>query len=211
MKSVKKFAISAVLLLICIFSFTACDSFYELFVEEGAGQDGVYYVIYDETNTDEEIAAIPDVHFTAGDLTKEIKKYGLSYEITVAFDTETTNEASLSCYYYHNRNDESASDYCRVGISFLGTYVMEDDKITFTMEKEGYNIAIYTVGSDYSDIEEFQNFSFAEDKGNGVWAYKSATYDYEDAVIDERILEGVPDTVVFTVSGNKLVSWEAAE
>ena len=90
---------------------TSCDSFYELFIDEEAGEEGVYYVIYDETNTDEEIAAIPDVHLMAADFRDGIKKYGLSYEVTVSFDLETDNEAALSLYYYHNRNEKDADDY----------------------------------------------------------------------------------------------------
>lgn len=73
-------------------------------------------------------------------------------------------------------------------------------------------MAFYTVGSDYAELEDFQKFSYAEDKSNGVWAYEHATWDYEEtAVIDEAILEGIPETIVFTVSGNKIVTWEAAE
>lgn len=212
MKRTKKFTAAVALMLVCIFALSACSSFYDLFAE-GGGEDGVYIAIYDATNTDEEIAAIPDVKLiAAGDLLSCLKTYGLSYEITVAFDTETKTDAALTCYYYHNRNDESASDYCRIGMSYQGTYKMEGDKITFKIESESYNMAFYTVGSDYAGLEDFQKFSYGEDKSNGVWAYENATWDYENtAVIDASILEGVPSTIVFTVSGNKIVTWEAAE
>ena len=99
----------------------------------------------------------------------------------------------------------------KIGMSFLGTYTMEGDIIHFTVEKEGYNLAFYNVGADYADNEDFRRFSYAEDKGNGVWAYKNATWDYEaEAEINEAILEGVPDTVDITVSGKKIVSWKEA-
>ena len=199
MRTFKRIA-TAVLALAALLMTTSCDSFYELFIDEEAGEEGVYYAIYDETNTDEEIAAIPDVHLMAADFRDGIKKYGLSYEVTVAFDLETDNEASLSCYYYHNRNEEDAADYCRIGMSFLGTYTMEGDTIHFTFEKEGYNLAFYTVGADYADNEDFNCFSFAEDKGNGIWAYENATWDYEaEAEINEAILEGVPDSIDITI------------
>ena len=211
MRSVKKIISAAVLTAVCTLTLSGCDSFYELFREEDSGDDGVYFAIYDDTNTEEEIAAIPDVHLMAGDLRNEIRTYGLSYEVTLAFDTETENEASLTCYYYRNRDNESAPDHCSIGMTYLGTYVMEGDEITFHIEPEGYNIAVYNVGSDYADLEQFQQFSYAEDKGNGVWAYENAPYDYEDAEINGNILTGVPETIVFTVSGNKIVSWEGAE
>ena len=213
MKTIKKLTAVVALILVCVFALSACSSFYDMFIEEGGGEDGVYYVIYDNTNTDEEIKALSDVKLmAAGDLLDGIKTYGLSYEVTIAFDTETDNEASLSCYYYHNKKEESAPDYCRIGMSFMGTYTMEGDKITFNIEPEGYNIAYYTVGSDYAELEDFQKFSYAEDKSNGIWAYKYATWDCEDsAVINDAILEGIPKTVVFTVSGNKIITWEAAE
>lgn len=211
MRKVKKKIAAAILLLVCVFTMSACSSFYELFEEEGAGDSGVYYVIYDDTNTEEEIAAIPNVHLMAGDLRNDIKQYGLSYEVTLTFDTETENEASLTCFYYHNRNDQSASDYCCIGVTYLGTYTMEDDKITFKIEYEGFNIAVYNVGADYAQLEQFRQFSFAEDKSNGVWAYKNTTYDYSDAEINEAVLADVPETVRFTVSGNKIVLWETVE
>lgn len=211
MRAVKKRIATAIWLLVCIFTMSACDSFYELFTEEDSGDDGVYYVIYDDTNTEEEIAAIPNVHLMAGDLRNDIKKYGLTYEVTLTFDTETENEASLTCFYYHNRNEQSASDYCCIGMTYLGTYTMEGDKITFKIESEGFNIAVYNVGADYAQLGQFRQFSYAEDKSNGVWAYENTTYDYSEAEINEAILTDVPGTVVFTVSGNKIVSWEAVE
>ena len=211
MCSIKKLTVLVSLTLICTLTLTACGSFYDLFVEEDGGDDGVYYVIYDENSTDEELTAIPDVHLMAGDLRDEIKTYGLSYEVTIAFDTETDTDATLTCYYYHNREDENAPDFCRIGMTYLGTYTMEADKIIFHVDHEGINIATYTVGSDYANLEPFQQFSYAEDKGNGVWAYADTTWDYSDAVIDDAILEGVPETVEFTVSGNQIVTWKALD
>lgn len=211
MRSVKKIIPTAILLSVYVFTMSACDSFYELFKEEGSGDNGVYCAIYDDTSTDEEIAAIPNIHLMAGDLRNDIKTYGLSYEVTVTFDTETENEASLTCFYYHNRNNESASDYCCIGMTYLGTYTMEDDKIMFKIEPDGFNIAVYDVGSVYAELEQFQQFSFAEDKSSGVWAYENTTYDYSDAEINEAILADVPENVMFTVSGSKIVSWEAVE
>ena len=212
MKSYRRLSFVIVMTLVCMVMLTSCSSFYELFVDDTQGEEGVYHAIYDDTNTDEEIAAIPDVHFMAGDLRNEIKTYGLTYEITLAFDTETESDATLSCYYYHNRNDKEADDYCGIGMIFIGNYTMEGDKITFHIESESYNVAIYEVGSDYAGSEAFQQFSYAEDKGNGVWAYQSVPYEYEStAEVLADILNDVPETVEFTVSGSKIVTWEAIE
>lgn len=208
MKKYMKKAACAAIVMSMMLVLTACDSFYELFTE-GSESSGVYYAIYDSDSTEEELADIPEVHLMAGDLRNEIRTYDLSYEVTLSFDTETDNEATLSLYYYHNKDNPDAADYCSIGIVFLGTYTMEEDRITFSIEREGgCNVAIYTVGEDYAGLEEFQQFSFAEDKGNGVWAYENATYDYEDAVITEEILTGVPETVTFTVDGSRIVNWE---
>lgn len=201
----KNYALAA-LLLACCLSLTGCSSFYELFTD--GAEAGVYSVIYDESSTEEEVEAIPDVRLMAADLKDSILPLGLSYEITIAFDMETDNEATLTCYYYHNKEDESAADHCRIGAIYMGTYTMEEDTIRFQFEKEdGINVALYEVGSDYADREEFRQFSYGEDGGNGVWAYSVAPDDYEDAVIDSRIVEVVPDAVEFTVSGSRILSW----
>ena len=186
------------------------DSFYALF-EDGA-DSGTYFVIYDKDSTDDEIAAIPDTHLTRYDFREGIKKYELSYEVTVTKDEETENEAILTCYYYHDRDNEDADDYCKIGISLSGTYEQSEDgtTLTFHTEKEdGYNLYFYSVGADYAGNEDFSRFSLADDKSCGIWAYAHATWDYEsEAVIDERVVEDIPDTITFTLDGNKIVTWE---
>lgn len=212
MRLIRKLAVVA-LVLSCSLGLTACDSFYQLFVEEDDNSSGVYCAIYSKDSSDEDIAAIPDVPLTKSDLRDGIKTYDLSYEVTLNFDLETSNEASLSLYYYHNRDNEDAADYCKIGNVYMGTYTMEDDTILFTFEREeGYNMAFYNVGSDYADLEEFQKFSYAEDKSCGIWAYKSMTYEYEEtAVVTEAVVENLPESIEITVSGNKIETWKIAE
>ena len=190
-----------------------CESFYKLFEDDSNAQSGIYSVVYSANSSDEDIAAIPDVPLLAGDLRNQMKTYDLTYEVTLAFDTETDNEASLSLYYYHNRNDEMADDYCCIGNVYMGTYVMTEDTITFSFEPEqGYNVAYYEVGPDYADLEEFQQFSYAEDKGNGVWAYEYAPYEVEDeAVILQDIVKDIPECLEITVKGSRIVTWKAVD
>ena len=105
-----------------------------------------------------------------------------------------------------------AGDDCEIGNSYLGTYVMEGDTITFTFEPEGYNTAFYNVGSDLSQLEDFQAFSYAEDGSCGIWAYEFSSYEYEEtAVILEDVIENLPEAMEITVSGKKILSWEAVE
>ena len=207
---IKKISLAA-LAFACVLSLCACssDSFFSLFVDEDDTSSGVYYVIYNAGSTDEELASVGDLSFMKSDLVDEIAEYDLSMEVTVAFDTETDSDATFTVWYYHNSDDEEASDYCAVGFAAIGTYVMEDDIISFTLEPEGYNIAVYRVGADYEDIDEFKAFSYAADGSCGVWAYANVTYDYEDeAEILEDVIENLPSSIDFTVSGNKITGWE---
>ena len=191
---------------------TGCESFYELFVDESDTSSGVYYVIYDEDSTAEEIAAIGDLSFIKGDLRDELATYGLSMEITVAFDTETDSDATFSVCYYRNHDDEDASDYCAIELYYAGTYTLEDGVIHFVFEPEGYNMLVYEVGSDFASLAAFQAFSYAEDGSCGVWAYACVFYGYEDvAVVTEELVADLPAAIDFTVSGNKIVSWEFEE
>ena len=211
MARIAKKIIAAALTAVLALSLCACsaDSFYELFIDEEDTSTGVYYVIYDSDSTDEEIASIGEFPFMKADLYDEIKEYDLSLEITMAFDVETDSDATFTIWYYHNSDDEEASDYCATGFACLGTYTLEDDVISFVFEPEGYNIAIYNVGEDYADLEEFKAFSYADDGSCGVWAYALATYEYEDtAQILEDVIENLPAVMNMTVSGNKIVSWE---
>ena len=195
----------------CALSLCACsaEGFYELFIDEEDTSAGVYYVIYDSESTDEEIASIGELPFMKADLYDEIKEYDLSLEITMAFDVETDSDATFTIWYYHNSDDEEASDYCATGFACLGTYTMEDDVISFVFEPDGYNIAIYDVGEDYADLEEFKAFSYADDGSCGIWAYALATYEYEDeAVITDEVVENLPAVMNLTVSGNKITGWE---
>ena len=196
---------------ICAFAMCACsaDSFFALFVEEDNASSGVYYVIYNADSTDDELAAISDLSFMKSDLIDELAGYDLSMEITLAFDTETDSEATFTVWYYHNSDDETASDYCAIGYCALGSYLLEDDVIYFYTEPEGYNIAVYDVGEDYADIPEFSAFSYADDGSCGVWAYQFLTYEYEeDGEILEDVIADLPDEIDFTISGSKIVSWE---
>ena len=210
MKVIKKI-IAAVLAAVCAFSLCACSatSFYELFIDEDDTSYGVYYAIYNADSTEEELDAIGDLSFMKSDLVDELAEYDLSMEVTVAFDTETDSDATFTVWYYHNSDDETASDYCAIGFAAIGTYVMEGDVISFVLEPEGYNIAICYVGEDYADLDAFKAFSYAEDGSSGVWAYASVTYDYEDeAEILEDVIENLPSSIDFTVSGNKITGWE---
>ena len=198
------------LLLIC--NLTACESFYQLFVDEEHTSAGVYFVIYNADSSEEEIASIPELPFMKGDLTDLITTYDLSFEITLAFDLETDADATLTAYYYHNQDDPDADDYCEIGFACIGTYTMEDDIIRFTFEPEGYNIAIYEAGSDYTDLEAFQAFSYAGDYSTGIWAYANTTYEYEDtAVILEDVVQNLPAVMNFTVDGSTIVTWDAED
>ena len=202
---------SALLAVICAFSLCACsaDSFYELFIDEDDTSYGVYYAIYNADSTEEELDAIGDLSFMKSDLVDELAEYDLSMEITLAFDTETDSDATFTVWYYHNSDDEEASDYCAIGFTSCGTYVLEDDLIIYTCEREGYNDVIYKVGSDYADLDEFKAFSYADDGSCGIWAYACVFYDYEDeAVVLEDVVENLPATINFTVSGNKITGWE---
>ncbi len=191
---------------------TGCDSFYQMFIDEEDASEGVYFVVYNENSSEEDLASIPEASFMKSDLRDKIKEYGLSFEVTLTFDPETSNEASLSFFYYKNRDNVDAGDYCEIGNSYLGTYVMEGDTITFTFEPEGYNTAFYNVGSDLSQLEDFQAFSYAEDGSCGIWAYEFSSYEYEEtAVILEDVIENLPEAMEITVSGKKILSWEAVE
>ena len=195
----------------CALSLCACsaEGFYELFIDEEDTSTGVYYVIYNSDSTDEEIASIGEFPFMKADLYDEIKEYDLSLEITMAFDVETDSDATFTIWYYHNSDDEEASDYCATGFACLGTYTMADDVISFVFEPDGYNIAIYDAGEDYADLAEFKAFSYADDGSCGIWAYALATYEYEDeAVITDEVVENLPAVMNLTVSGNKITGWE---
>lgn len=87
----KKFRSLIALLLIlgCLFSLTACDSFYQLFIDEDDTSSGVYVAIYNKKSSDEVISGISDVSFMKGDLRSKIKEYDLSFEVTLTFDLET--------------------------------------------------------------------------------------------------------------------------
>lgn len=203
---------AAVLVLCCAFAMTACGSFYELFVDENDTSSGVYAVVYDKDSTDEVLSEISEVSFMKSDLRNELKAYDLSFEVTLSFDLETSNEASLSFYYYHSRENEDADDYCKIGNAYLGTYTMEGDKITFKFEPDGYNMAFYYVGSDYAGSDIFRSFSYAEDGSCGVWGYANTTYEYENiAEITEDVVKDLPSAIEVTVSGRKIVSWKAIE
>ena len=146
------------------------------------------------------------------DLINEIKEYDLSFEVTLSFDLETSNEASLSFYYYHNREDENAADYCQIGNVYMGTYTMEGDTIKFVFETDGYNTVFYNVGSDYAELDVFREFSYADDGSCGIWAYPYTTWEYEDvAVILEDVMKDIPAAMEITVSGRKIVSWKAED
>lgn len=190
-----------------LMTLTGCEGFYELFEEEDA-DTGTYFVIYDSASSDEEIAAMPDVHLLKSDIRDLIKEYDLSCEVTLVLDAETENEGSVKVDVYHNEADESASDYLHIGMTCLGTYERTDDVITFHTEKDGYNIAEFTAGSDYSSDEKIQAFNYDSSGNNSVHAYANTTWDYEDAVIDEAVIEGLPETVAFTVSGSRILSYE---
>lgn len=210
MKKFLRILIIAILVLCATFSLTACNSFYELFVDENDTSSGVYTAIYDKNSTDEEIAGIPDIPFMKGDLRSKIKEYDLSFEATVTLDLETDNEASLSFYYYHNKDDAEAADYCQIGNSYMGTYILEGDKLTFVFEPSGYNTAIYNVGSDYAELEEFKNFSYAKDGSCGIWAYEYATWEYEEtAVILEDVVKELPSKIELTFDGNRITDWRS--
>ena len=211
MKKFIRTAAAAAAVICCMAVLCGCsaESFFSLFVEEDNASSGVYYVIYNSDSTDDEIASIGDLSFMKSDLIDEIKTYDLSLEITLAFDTETDSDATFTVWYYHNSDEEEASDYCATGFAAIGTYTMDEDIISFNFEKDGYNIAVYNVGSDYADLDEFRAFSYADDGGCGVWAYANVTYEYEDtAEILENVIENLPSSINFTVSGSKIVSWE---
>lgn len=210
MKKFLRNLIIAILVLCAAFSLTACNSFYELFVDENDTSSGVYTAIYDKNSTDEEIAGIPDIPFMKGDLRSKIKEYDLSFEATVTLDLETENEASLSFYYYHNKDDAEAADYCQIGNSYMGTYTLEGDKLTFVFEPSGYNTVIYNVGSDYAELEEFKNFSYAKDGSCGIWAYEYATWEYEEtAIILEDVVKELPSKIELTFDGNRITDWRS--
>lgn len=211
MKFIRKLT-AAAMILCCIFSLTACKSFYQMFVDEEDTSDGVYFTVYNKDSSEKALSEIPELSFMRGDLRDEIKAHDLSFEVTLTFDLETDNEASLSFYYYHNRENEDADDYCQIGSSHLGTYTMENDKIIFKFEPDGYNTAFYNVGSDFADLEAFQKFSYAGDGSCGIWAYANTTYEYEEtAQILEDVIKTLPTSLELTVSGKKIVSWKAAE
>lgn len=204
--------IASMLVLSCVFGLTGCDSFYELFVDEDDTSSGVYIAVSDKNSTDEEIAGIPDVPFMKGDLRNKIKEYDLSFETTLSLDLETKNEASLSFYYYHNKDNAEAADYCEIGNSYMGTYTLEGDKLTFVFEPDGYNTVIYKVGSDYAGLEEFKKFSYAEDGSCGIWAYANAPWEYEEtAVILEDVIKDLPAKVELTLKGSRITDWKAVE
>lgn len=211
MKYFRKLA-AAILVPACVLGLTGCDSFFELFVDEEDTSSGVYIAVYDKSSTDEELAGIPDTPFMKGDLRSKIKEYDLSFEATLSLDPETENEASLSIYYYHNKDDAEAADYCEIGNSYMGTYTLEGDKLTFVFEPDGYNTVIYNVGSDYAGLDEFKEFSYAEDGSCGVWAYANAPWEYEEtAVILEDIVKNLPEKVELTLDGNRITDWKVSE
>lgn len=204
--------IAAILVLACVLGLTGCDSFYELFVDEDDTSSGVYIAVYDKNATDEELAGIPDTPFMKGDLRSKIKEYDLSFETTLSLDLETENEASLSFYYHHNKDNAEAADYCEIGNSYMGTYTLEGDKLTFIFEPDGYNMVKYDVGSDYAGLDEFKQFSYAEDGSCGMWAYANATWEYEDtAVILEDVVKNLPAKVELTLDGNRITDWKVIE
>ena len=204
--------VAAILVLGCVFGLTGCDSFYELFVDEDDTSSGVYIAVYDKSLADEEIAGIPDVPFMKGDLRSKIGEYDLSFEVTLSLDLETKDEASLSFYYYHNKDDAEAADYCEIGNSYMGIYTLEGDKLTFTFEPEGYNTVIYNVGSDYAGLDEFKKFSFAEDGSCGIWAYANAPWEYEEtATILEDVVKDLPAKVELTLDGSRITDWKISE
>lgn len=89
---------------------------------------------------------------------------------------------------------------------------MEGDIITFIFEPDGYNTAIYNVGSDYAGIDEFKSFSYAEDSSCGMWCYANAPWEYEEtAVILEDVTKNLPTSLEITVSGRKITSWKVPE
>lgn len=209
MKKFIRNLLALILAVNCAFCMTACDSFYELFVDENDTSSGVYTAIYDKNLTDEEIAGIPEIPFMKGDLRNELKKYDLSLEATLSLDLETENEASLSFYYYHNKEDADAADYCQIGNSYMGTYTLEGDKLTFAFELSGYNTVIYDVGSDYAELEEFKNFSYAKDGSCGIWAYENAPWEYEEtAIILEDVVKELPSKIELTFEGNRIIDWK---
>lgn len=211
MKSIRRFLVAAILLC-CISSLTACDSFYQLFIDENDTSSGVYTAIYDKDSSDEDISAIPETPFLKGDLREAIKTYDLSFEVTLSYDLETENEASLSFYYYHNRENASAADFCQIGNSYMGTYTADGDKVVFTFEPDGYNMAFYKIGSDFADVDAFKEFSYAGDGSCGIWAYENALWDYEEeAVILEDVIKAMPQKMELTLSGNKITDWKVLE
>lgn len=194
-------------LLVCMMTLTACDAFYQLFSDESTDM-GIYTAIYDSENSDEEIASIPNLSLLVADLRNDLKTYDLTFEVSLAYDLETDNEATLSVFYTKNKNNTGASDYCKAGMIFMGTYVMEDDQVVFSVESEGYNIAIYEVGSDFKDNDVLQQLNYNENNENGVWVYACAPYEYEDAPILAEIIEHIPETITFTVAGTRIVNWQ---
>lgn len=212
MKKFIRNLIAVILALCSAFCLAGCDSFYALFVDESDTSSGVYTAIYDKNSSDEEIAGIPDVPFLRGDLRSELKTYDLSFEATLTLDLETDNEATLSFYYYHNKENAEADDYCEVGCSYMGTYTLEGDKLTFTFEPSGYNTVIYNVGSDYAKLEEFKKFSYTKDGSCGVWAYENAPWEYEEtATILEDVVKELPDKMELTFEGNRITDWKISE
>lgn len=168
----------------------------------GDSYENIYFAIYDGENTAEELAAIPEFQFMAGDLRDELTN-GLRFEITISieFGMDYTLE---SRYYNPDQRDENAADYCDIRMQSTGECTIEGDKITIAPPQLA--TAVYYVGSDYADQEKFRKFSYAEDKGNGEWT--AGEWATENIV--PEILENVPSGV-FTISGNKIVTWSVLE
>ena len=198
----------AMLLLCLAVGLSGCESFYQLFVDESDVSSGVYSAVYDAESAE----TIPETPFVKGDLRSAVSTYGLTLEVTLAYDLETSNEATLSFFYYHNSENESAADYCKIGLSCMGTYAGDAENVTFTFEKDGYNTAIVQFGSDYADNDIFRACSYNTDGSCGIWAYQSVPWDYEDvAVVLEDVVKDLPDSVEITLSGNRITGWRVAE
>ncbi len=207
MKRFKKCLI-AIALLCMVVGLSGCESFYQLFIDESDVSSGVYTAVYDAESEGE----IPETSLVKGDLRDAISTYGLTLEATLAYDLETSNEATLSFFYYHNSENEEAADYCKIGLSCMGTYEGDAEKVTFTFEKDGYNTVIVQFGSDFADNDIFRGCSFNADGSCGIWAYASVPWEYEDvAVIDENVVKDLPDSVEITLSGNKITGWSIAD
>ncbi len=203
-----KICLIAIALICTTVALSGCESFYQMFIDESDVSSGVYSAVYDT----EYEGTIPDTPFIKGNPHDVISTYGLTLEATLAYDLETSNEATLSFFYYHNSENEDAADYCKIGLSCMGTYEGDAEKVIFTFEKDGYNTAFARFGSDFADSDIFRGCSFNADGSCGVWAYASVPWDYEDiAVIDENVVKDLPDSIIVTLSGNRITGWSVSD